>query len=296
MTSRTIVCSECGEDVPYGRLSCPSCGELLASVAGGSAQPGRDRGPGTLRSSPRSIPLLGDDAPSTMAPSSRVAVRPAPTHPPRQRPPPAVAPPDRRLYATGIERRRRRPRRVAATATAGPDRGRLGQHRPRRRPPRPSPRPSPRTRTSPPGPRRWEVDGLRRRDRPRRLAIGGGHGRVGFLLAVVIAGGHREHRARQLLRPLGARRAGAHPRAGRRGRHRRAGHRPEPDPAWLRLWRRRAACSGCSLLGLVWPYIVGPLGASIGSLMDLVGSIVLIVAGGSSPSWRSRHVTEGPGV
>ena len=31
---KTIGCVECGEAVPYGRLSCPVCGALLASVAG----------------------------------------------------------------------------------------------------------------------------------------------------------------------------------------------------------------------------------------------------------------------
>jgi hypothetical protein len=37
MTSaRSIVCGSCGSDVPYGRLSCPACGDLLASVAGRS--------------------------------------------------------------------------------------------------------------------------------------------------------------------------------------------------------------------------------------------------------------------
>lgn len=34
MAVRAIECTECGTTVPYGRLSCPSCGELLASVAG----------------------------------------------------------------------------------------------------------------------------------------------------------------------------------------------------------------------------------------------------------------------
>jgi hypothetical protein len=34
MTSQSIVCGTCGAPVAYGRLSCPSCGELLASVAG----------------------------------------------------------------------------------------------------------------------------------------------------------------------------------------------------------------------------------------------------------------------
>src|SRR5919106_420873 len=34
MTAQSIVCGSCANEVPYGRLSCPSCGELLASVAG----------------------------------------------------------------------------------------------------------------------------------------------------------------------------------------------------------------------------------------------------------------------
>ena len=35
MTAQSIVCGACAAEVPNGRLSCPSCGELLASVAGG---------------------------------------------------------------------------------------------------------------------------------------------------------------------------------------------------------------------------------------------------------------------
>jgi hypothetical protein len=34
MSSKAIVCAACNAAVPYGRLSCPACGELLASVAG----------------------------------------------------------------------------------------------------------------------------------------------------------------------------------------------------------------------------------------------------------------------
>lgn len=34
MAVRTMGCSACGAVVPYGRLSCPECGELLASVSG----------------------------------------------------------------------------------------------------------------------------------------------------------------------------------------------------------------------------------------------------------------------
>jgi hypothetical protein len=36
MTAQSIVCGACAAEVPNGRLSCPSCGELLASVAGSS--------------------------------------------------------------------------------------------------------------------------------------------------------------------------------------------------------------------------------------------------------------------
>ena len=39
MTSKTIDCVDCGESVAYGRLSCPACGALLASVAGAHRLP-----------------------------------------------------------------------------------------------------------------------------------------------------------------------------------------------------------------------------------------------------------------
>jgi hypothetical protein len=35
MTIKSIECADCGAPVPYGRLACPSCGALLAAVAGG---------------------------------------------------------------------------------------------------------------------------------------------------------------------------------------------------------------------------------------------------------------------
>ncbi len=48
---QSIVCRACGADVPYGRLSCADCGELLASVAG----------PGRGRQSTASAPASGAD-------------------------------------------------------------------------------------------------------------------------------------------------------------------------------------------------------------------------------------------
>jgi hypothetical protein len=44
MTAQSIVCGTCAAAVPYGRLSCPSCGELLASVAGARRTAGRTNG------------------------------------------------------------------------------------------------------------------------------------------------------------------------------------------------------------------------------------------------------------
>jgi hypothetical protein len=44
MTAQSIVCGSCAAAVPYGRLSCPSCGELLASVAGARRTTGRTNG------------------------------------------------------------------------------------------------------------------------------------------------------------------------------------------------------------------------------------------------------------
>jgi len=39
MATKTVVCPECRDPVTYGRLSCPTCGALLASVAGGAVRP-----------------------------------------------------------------------------------------------------------------------------------------------------------------------------------------------------------------------------------------------------------------
>ena len=38
MAARTVVCPECSETLPYGRLSCPARGSLLAAVTGGRAR------------------------------------------------------------------------------------------------------------------------------------------------------------------------------------------------------------------------------------------------------------------
>ena len=52
MTAQSIVCRTCAASVPYGRLSCPNCGELLASVAGarrGGARSAASKGVAALK-------------------------------------------------------------------------------------------------------------------------------------------------------------------------------------------------------------------------------------------------------
>jgi hypothetical protein len=56
MTAQSIACGTCGAPVAYGRLSCPSCGELLASVAGArrtAASAASSAAPAAATSSPR---------------------------------------------------------------------------------------------------------------------------------------------------------------------------------------------------------------------------------------------------
>jgi hypothetical protein len=60
MTAQSIVCGTCSAPVAYGRLSCPSCGELLASVAGAR----RPSSTATAVASPQRTPDVLYDAAS----------------------------------------------------------------------------------------------------------------------------------------------------------------------------------------------------------------------------------------
>ena len=65
MATRTVVCPECGAEVPYGRLSCVACGTLLASVAGGTRRAAGSAaggpGPAQAADSGRASPGRGTD-------------------------------------------------------------------------------------------------------------------------------------------------------------------------------------------------------------------------------------------
>lgn len=68
MSSQSIVCASCSAAVPYGRLSCPSCGELLASVAGSARRVPVER-PAKRVARPRTEPATAA-ARATRSPSS----------------------------------------------------------------------------------------------------------------------------------------------------------------------------------------------------------------------------------
>jgi hypothetical protein len=67
-----------------------------------------------------------------------------------------------------------------------------------------------------------------------------------------------------------------------------------PIPAWLRTGVIGLAVGGL-LLGLTWPYTIGPLGAEVGATITFLGGFALLV-GGAVASWATRHVQVDPVV
>jgi hypothetical protein len=65
MSIKTIECVECGETVPHGRLACPSCGALLAAVAGAP---------------PPAVKIIETPAAVPDAPAAPVAAMDVPAH------------------------------------------------------------------------------------------------------------------------------------------------------------------------------------------------------------------------
>ena len=63
-------------------------------------------------------------------------------------------------------------------------------------------------------------------------------------------------------------------------------------PAWLRTGVLGLGVGGL-LIGLVWPYLIGPLGADIGVLVTTLGGCALVI-GGVVASWATRHVEADP--
>jgi hypothetical protein len=67
-----------------------------------------------------------------------------------------------------------------------------------------------------------------------------------------------------------------------------------PVPAWFRSGVLGLAVGGL-LVGLTWPYAIGPLGADIGAMVTFLGGVALLV-GGTVASWATRHGRPDPAV
>ena len=67
-----------------------------------------------------------------------------------------------------------------------------------------------------------------------------------------------------------------------------------PVPAWARLGIPGLAF-GSLLVGMLWPYVLGPLGPLAGAYLSLIGAVVLIVAAIASLA-SDRHAPTHTGV
>jgi len=305
MAIKTIDCVECGESVPYGRLSCHACGALLASVVGA-------RRP-TIRTT-KAVPVAtaDDEAPEVAAepvaaPEPVAAAEPLPSRPviePLLAPEPVET--EGTLWPPLVE--------PAPSLSPRPYQAvEVDRHMPHdTMPPQPSAyRPSTYSPTDGPD---WsdatvageaaataadaaaatgKSPGLSMIDAARFVEIatwfaivGAAMAVLGFLLPwsrVVIGasgvGGYFDGWGLAspthvfvvlgLLAVLAVEILRA------------------PVPTWLRTGIPGLILGGL-IIGLVWPYVVGRLGADIGVLVAGLGGLALII-GGSVASWATRH-------
>ena len=276
MALRTIECSACGTAVPYGRLSCPECGELLASVAGAARHLTSVAGLGDSAIEPVEAdepvaiePAAADEPveiepvaaePAEPPPGAYVPPAPAPLQPTVTQP--AGLPAPARAWGLGNA--------VAAThgstavSDSGTDRDSLSL-----------------------------TDPARRAEAIGWLAVAGAAvGAAGFLLPW----------ARTV---IGADGVGYLDTWGFAG----PGHPlvvlgllavlalavvKNPIPAWARLGIPGLAF-GSMLVGMLWPYVLGPLDPLPGAYLSLFGAVVLVVAAIASLA-SDRHAPTHTGV
>ena len=291
MSSKTIVCAACNAAVPHGRLSCPSCGELLASVAGAarpmvSAAAAAASTPTTPESAaavsdPRPTPSVLTDVPSAEAATSQpdaAAPEPAaaasdpdgepqwPEFPPAMRSAGTVAPP----YAADAPGAYVPP--VVLATPAGPPalaRAWAGHAIPDEA----APDPGAGARASAAA----LMDGARLPEFVGWLAVAGSAmAAIGFVLpwgmSVIgasgvdyfdrwgLAGPFHPVVVVALLTILGLALV------------------KNPIPLWVRVGLPGLGV-GALLVGLIWPYLVGLPGRGPGVLVVAVGAIILIAAG-----------------
>jgi len=311
-TTRKIRCTDCGEAVPYGRLSCPSCGTLLASVAGGVKHSTAGAG-----DQPADVTAEAEAATAAMAARAvETAPEPDPGPPPTlqprapskaaPRPPAQRTASARTLVPTTVVRTMTAaltPAAAPATATAGASTGAgpstagvslSGWQVPSAT----APAAEPAEEVAPDkGPGFFDFDHL---DLARV--------RAGLEWATALGSGLV---AVSLLLPWSRSVIGSAGVSGYFDSWGVAGPAHVVVLAWaiallglsiiptrVPIWITRAVAPltlGVFVLGLAWPYAIGPLGGQIGVVLAFVAGIVLVVTG-LVGEWFTRHPQDAPPV
>ncbi len=312
-TTRKIRCTDCGEAVPYGRLSCPSCGTLLASVAGGVKHGAAGAGDQPADPTPEAEAAMAamtaraNEVVPASDPGPAPTLQPRPPSKTAPRPPAQRTASARTLVPTTVVRTMTAalvPAAAPAAATAGAGAGSgssaggvaslSGWQVPSAAAPTADPAPEV---THEPGPGFFEFDHL---DHARV--------RAGLEWATALGSGLV---AVSLLLPWSRSVIGS---AGVNGYFDSwgvAGPAHVVVLAWaivllglsiipsrVPIWISRAVAPltlGVFVLGLAWPYAIGPLGGQIGVVLAFVAGIVLIVTG-LVGEWFTRHPQAEPTV
>ena len=294
-TTRKIRCTDCGETVPIGRLSCPACGTLLASVTGG------------LRQAPAAT-AAADGPSATSAPT----LQPRPLRRTTPKPASAKAEPSTTLTPTSVIRSVTAGGLTPATAgvmTSGtmwtpPVVGAWN-------PPTPDAATIPADTPAGPVSTAASVAPTTSRPRlPRALPMRWDRQRLeaGLEWSTALGSGLM---VIAMIAPWSRTVIGSQGATGYFGSWGLAGPMhvlvllgalitlvlavlPNKVPIWITRGLAPLML-GVFALGLAWPYAMGPLGGQIGVVIAMVGSIVLIVTGVLAV-WQTRHGVDEPAV
>lgn len=310
-TTRKIRCTDCGEAVPYGRLSCPSCGTLLASVTGAARHA---PSPSAAIETPIDVGVAAATDTADPAPAVAASATAAPALQPRAPKPAAPRPVAQRsashrtLVPTTVVRTVTAGASAFMPATAGATAGAAvatgagwSRHDPTPSTPAEIVGTASDTVASDADPDEAPALGF--------FAVSLDRGRVdaGLEWAAAIGAGLV---AVAMLLPwsrsvIGSSGVGYFDSWGLAG----PGHvlllvgslvvlAFAVVPTSIPIWVSRgvgALVLGVFALGLTWPYAVGPLGGGVGVVVTLIGALVLIVTG-LVAEWHTRHAPDEPPV
>lgn len=302
MAIKTVDCVECGEAVTYGRLSCPACGSLLAAVTRGRQAPVTTERPAGAEPLSAVQPLGVVEASAPVGPADAAEPEPVAAIKPRAlplsveplvattageiesgpwpaliEPEPILAPRPYRAPANRLPSAYRPPAfSLATTGPAWPDASVAGA--------------TPAAAIVPAADRTREPRVI---DPARAVEIAGWFAIVGAAMAVL-----------GFLLPWSRIVIGS---SGVGGYFNTWGLASPthlfvligvlvvlgleimrvPIPAWLRTGIP-GLILGSLLVGLVWPYAIGPVGADVGAMVVGLGGLALVI-GGVLASWATRH-------